>query len=71
MIDYFTAYSSSDLTKLIPCFFFLSGGIFKSEFLIQTLVYRQIVNKNVISMHQNLSLGVDKQRQIRFLELKL
>ena len=39
--------------------------IFKSEFLIQALISQLIVNKNVISIYQYLSLGVDKQKQTK------
>ena len=34
--------------------------------VIQDLVSRLIVNENGISVYQNLSLGVDNQKQIRF-----
>ena len=37
--------------------------IFKSEIFIQTLISRLTVNKNVISIYQNLSLGVYSQKQ--------
>ena len=57
-------------SKLIPCFLPFSG-IFKSEFLIQALMSRQIVGENVIFIYQNLTLGVDKQRQIKFCKVKL
>ena len=40
--------------------------IFKPEFLIQDLISWLIVNKNEISVNQNLSLGVDNQKQIKF-----
>ena len=38
---------------------------FKSEFLIQDLISQLIVNEHGISTHQNLSLGVDNQKQIK------
>ena len=41
------------------------------EFLIEYLTSRLIVNKNGILMYQNLSLGVDSQKQIKFGKLKL
>ena len=44
--------------------------ISKSEFLIQDFISRIIVNENGISIHQNLSLGVDDQKQIKFWKLK-
>ena len=47
-------------------FFFPFLKIFKSEFLIQDLISRPIVNQNKISVYQNLSLGVDNQKQIKF-----
>ena len=54
----------SYVLKLIPCFCpFLK--IFKSEFPIQALISRTIMNENVISIYQNLSLGVDNQKQIK------
>ena len=39
-------------------------------FLIQDLIFRLVVNENEIdlSMYQNLSLGVDNQKQIKFLK---
>ena len=44
--------------------------IFKSEFLIQDLLSRLIVNEDRISMFQSLSLGVENQKQIKFPKLK-
>ena len=53
------------LFKLIPSFCpFLR--IFKLEFLIQDLISRLIVNENEISIYQNLTLGVGKQKQSTF-----
>ena len=54
----------------LPCFssFF---KILKSDFLIQDLLFRLIVNENGISMYQNLRLGVDNQKQVRFRKLKM
>ena len=45
--------------------------ILKTEFLIQALISRQIVNQNVVYVHQNLSLGIDSQRKIKFSKMKL
>ena len=39
--------------------------IFKSEFHIQDLISRLIVNKYRMSIYQNLCLGVDNQKQIK------
>ena len=39
---------------------------FKSEFLIQELISRLIVNENGVSVHQNLGLDVDNQKLIKF-----
>ena len=39
---------------------------FFEEFLIQALISQQIVNENVLSAHENLSLAVDKQKQVKF-----
>ena len=36
--------------------------IFKSEFMIQDWIFWPIVNQNVISIYQNLSLGVENQK---------
>ena len=45
-----------------------SFKISKWESLIEVLISRLIVNENLISisMYENLSLGVDKQKQIKF-----
>ena len=44
--------------KLISCFLpFLK--IFKSDFLIQDLISRLIMNQNEISIYQNLSFSID------------
>ena len=60
----FTVSLSPD-PKLMPCFSpFLK--VFKSEFLIEDLTSRLIVNENEMSISQNLSLGVDNQKQIKF-----
>ena len=40
--------------------------IYKSKFLMQDLISRLIENENEISIYQNLSLGVDKQKQMKF-----
>ena len=40
--------------------------ILKSEFLIQNLISRLIVNKNGIPIYRNLSLSVDNQKQVKF-----
>ena len=54
---------------LYPVFFpFL--GIFKSEFLIQDLISELIANENETSIYQNLSLGVDNQKQINTCSMK-
>ena len=45
--------------------------MFKSEFLIQDLISRLIMNENGISINQNLSLDVGKQKQIKFWKLKM
>ena len=45
--------------------------ILKSEFLIQDLLSRLIVNQNEISVCQNQSLGIDNQNQIKFWKLKM
>ena len=58
------AYLSSP-SRLISCFCpFLR--IVKSELLIQDLIPRLIVNENGIYVYQNLSLGVDDQKQLKF-----
>ena len=45
--------------------------IFKSEFLIQVLIFRLTVSEIVITIYQHLSLGVKNHRQIKFWKLKL
>ena len=37
-----------------------------SDFRVQVLIFLLIVIENEISIYQNLSLGVDNQKQIRF-----
>ena len=38
----------------------------QSECLIETLILRVTVNKNVISTYQNLSLRAGNQKQVKF-----
>ena len=59
------------LTQIDTLLLSFLKGFSNQEFLIQTLPSRQIVNKNVISIYQNQSLGVEKRRQIKFCRLKL
>ena len=40
--------------------------IFKSEFLIEAMAHRLIVNENVKGIYQNLSLGVDNYKEMKF-----
>ena len=49
----------------------LFGRFFKSEFLIQDLISRLMVNKNRKNMCQNLSLRFNNQNQIKFRKLKI
>ena len=44
---------------------------FKSEFLIQDLISRLIVNENGTSTYRSVSLSVDSQKQIKFRILKM
>ena len=55
--------------KLIPYFPFFED--FKSEFLIQDLISQLIINENGISICQNLSLGVENQKQMEFYQFKI
>ena len=54
------------LPEIDALFFTLLLNIIKSEFLIQDFICGLIVNENEISVNQNLSLGVDSQKQIKF-----
>ena len=51
--------------KIDALFFCTFLRIFKSEFLIQDLISRLTVKENGIFIYQNLSLGVDNQKQIK------
>ena len=57
--------------KIYTLFFFPFLKIFKLEFLIQDLISQVIVNENEIPIYQNLSLGVDNQKQIKFWKVKM
>ena len=59
--------SSSQDWKPVFCPFL---RILKSEFLIQDLISRLIVKENGTSMYQNLGLGANNQKQIKFWKLK-
>ena len=50
------------------CFFPFSK-IVKSDVLSQDLICRLLVRVNGISIHQNLRLCVDNQKQIKFLKI--
>ena len=50
--------------------FSMSSCIAK-EFLIEDLISRIVVTENGIFIYQNLSLGVDSQKQIKFGKLRL
>ena len=39
---------------------------FKSEFLVQDVISRLIVDVNGISIYQNIGLSTDNQKQIKF-----
>ena len=41
------------------------------SFLIQDLIPRQVMNENEISIYQNLSLGFNNHKHVRFGKLKL
>ena len=56
--DYVVAYLHPEIDTL----YFSLFGIFRSEFLIQDLISRPILNENEISVCQNLSLGVFNQK---------
>ena len=58
------AYPSSSQDRYPMFFPFVR--ITKSEFLIQDFISRLIVNENGISIYQNVSLGVNDQKQIKF-----
>ena len=55
----------------IDVLFFNFLKIFKLQFLIQDFISWLIVNENGIYIYQNLSLGVDNQKQIKFWKLKM
>ena len=56
--------------RLIPCFLPFFDD-FQIRVLIQDLISRLIVNKNRITIYQNLSLGVDDQKQLKVRKLKM
>ena len=53
-------------TQINTLFFYILWGFSNRKFLIQALIFRQIVNENVISIYHNLSLGVDKHKESSF-----
>ena len=51
--------------------FAIFWGYSSRRFWFKTLISRVIVNKNVISIYQNLSLDASNQKQVNFLKLPL
>ena len=50
---------------------FSMSSFIAKEFLIEDLISRIVVTENGIFIYQNLSLGVDSQKQIKFGKLRL
>ena len=50
---------------------FSTSSCIAKEFLIHDLMFRLIVNENGVFIYQNLSLGVNNQKQTKFRKLKV